>query len=181
MEAKPDKFFVITGGPGSGKSTLIEALRSAGYDTIAEGARTIIQEQVAIGGHALPWIDASLFAELMLMWDIRSYRGARKLNGPVFFDRGVPDVVGYLELMKLPVPGYFRAAVAQFRYNQHVFIAPPWQEIFTQDRERKQDFAEAVRTYEAMRCYIGAGYKLIELPRVSLEERVQFVLQTIRS
>jgi predicted ATPase len=179
LKDSQNRFFVITGGPGSGKSTLIKALRNGGYATIGEGARTIIQEQVAIGGRALPWIDPGLFAELMLMWDIRSYRSAEQLDGPVFFDRGVPDVLGYLRLVNLPIPAHVQSAVDRFRYNQHVFIAPPWEDIFRQDRERKQDFAEAVRTYEAISCYTGAGYDLIELPRVSVEERVKFVLDVV--
>jgi predicted ATPase len=31
-----DKFFVLTGGPGSGKTTLIEALRANGFATTDE-------------------------------------------------------------------------------------------------------------------------------------------------
>ena len=50
-------------------------------------------------------------------------------------------------------------------------------EIFAQDRERKQDFAEAVRTYDAMvATYSRLGYELSELPRASVEARVGFVL-----
>jgi predicted ATPase len=43
-----------------------------------------------------------------------------------------------------------KRAVAVFRYNRRVFIAPPWREIFQQDSERKQDFDEAVRTYDSL-------------------------------
>jgi predicted ATPase len=43
----------------------------------------------------------------------------------------------------------------------------------------KQDFDEAVRTNEALvATYTVYGYELVELPRVSLEERVSFVLRT---
>jgi predicted ATPase len=61
-----------------------------------------------------------------------------------------------------------------------VFIAPPWQEIFRQDRERKQDFHEAVRTYEAMvATYTESGYDLEEIPRVPVDERVRLVLHSV--
>lgn len=36
-----------------------------------------------------------------------------------------------------------------FRYNR-VFIAPPWERVYEPDRGRKQDFKQALRTYEAM-------------------------------
>jgi predicted ATPase len=177
-EADVGRLFVVTGGPGSGKSTLIAALGRAGYAHSVEAGRGIIQDQVAIGGEALPWRDARAFAELMLCWEMRSYRVAQAARGLVFFDRGVPDVVGYLRLLGLPVPAHMERAVAAFRYNRRIFIAPPWPAIFRQDGERRQDFDEAVRTYEAMVATYGDyGYELIELPRVEVEERVRFVLQ----
>jgi predicted ATPase len=180
MTKNTDRFFVITGGPGSGKSTLIDALQQRGYERSVEAGRGIIQNQLAIGGRALPWIDPSLFAELMLCWEMRSYRMAENCRGVVFFDRGVPDVLGYLRLVGRPAPEYMTTATAAFRYNRRVFIAPPWEEIFQQDRERKQDFKEAIRTYEVMRSvYNDCGYELIEIPRASVEERVWFVLRSI--
>jgi predicted ATPase len=173
-----ERFFVITGGPGSGKSTLTDALERAGYTRSVEAGRAIIQAQVAIDGPALPWRDPALFAELMLSWELRSYGLAQEQRGPMFFDRGVPDVVGYLRLTNLPVPVHMGRAAETYRYHRRVFIAPPWREIFAQDGERKQDFAEAVRTYDAMvATYADFGYELVELPRISIESRVDFVLE----
>jgi predicted ATPase len=175
-----ERFYVLTGGPGSGKTAVIEALHQAGYTRTVETGRGIIQDQVAIGGRALPWQDPAFFAELMLSWEMRSYHMAEQSTGPVFFDRGVVDIVGYLRLMGRPVPRHMEQAAARFRYNRCVFIAPPWKEIFAQDRERKQDFDEALRTYEAMvAAYNECGYELTELPRVSVEERMRFVCQNI--
>src|SRR3954465_8016880 len=88
--------FIVTGGPGSGKSTLIEALAAEGLHAMPEAGRAIIQEQVASGGNALPWSDRLAFAERMFAWEIRSWHAAHALAGPVLFDRGIPDVVGYL-------------------------------------------------------------------------------------
>lgn len=178
------RFFVVTGGPGAGKSTLIAALARAGYATSVEAGRGVIQDQVAIGGGALPWGDKAAFAELMLGWEMRSHHLARAAAsgsaGPVFFDRGVPDVAGYLALEGLPVPAHVARAVERFRYHRRVFIAPPWPEIFRQDGERRQDLAEAERTYEAMvAAYCAAGYDLVEIPRVAVEARVRFVLRMV--
>ncbi len=151
MEAvKFDHLFVITGGPGSGKSTLIDALAGHGICSMPEAGRAIIQDQVAIGGVALPWSDRRAFAELMLSWELRSYRAALRLSGSVIFDRGVPDVVGYLRLNHMPIPSHVDRAAQMFRYHHRVFVAPPWPEIFAHDAERKQSFAEAQATYEAM-------------------------------
>jgi len=173
-----ERFFVLTGGPGSGKSALIEALQRSGYAGSVEAGRGVIQDQVAIGGSAVPWRDPVLFSELMLCWDMRSHHAARHQSGPVFFDRGVTDVAGYLRLLGLPVPEHIQKAVDTFRYNRRVFIAPPWWEIFRQDRERKQDFDEAVRTFDSLAAtYSASGYDLVEIPRIPVEERLRFVLR----
>lgn len=182
MNHNPEHFHVITGGPGSGKTSLIEALRSRGYVCSTEAGRTIIQDQVTIGGSALPWRDRMLFAELMLQSEMRSYHLAEQSVGRVFFDRGVPDIIGYLQLVGLPVPDHVQKAAAEFRYHQIVFIAPPWREIFRQDVERKQDFDEAERTYESLfSTYKELGYELVELPKGAVEDRVQFILDRVAS
>jgi predicted ATPase len=174
-----ERFFVVTGGPGSGKSSLLDALEQAGFGRSVEAGRAIIQDQMAIGGSALPWADRACFAELMLSWEIRSYRLAERSAGPVFFDRSVVDVIGYLKLHGLAVPEHMRKAAEVFRYHRRVFIAPAWKEIYTRDAERKQSFEEAVRTEAAMRAvYPSYGYELVELPRLPVKERVEFVLDS---
>jgi predicted ATPase len=180
VKTDTDRFFVLTGGPGSGKTTLVEALSQAGHARTIEAGRGVIQDQMAIGGPALPWRDPAAFAELMLSWEMRSYHAARDRNGLVFFDRGIPDVIGYLRLVGFKVPKHMERAAETFRYNRRVLIAPPWPEIFRQDNERKQTLEEAARTCDAMiAAYEAYGYELIELPRVPVAERLRFVLAAV--
>lgn len=172
-----ERFFVITGGPGAGKTTLIKALRAAGFATAPEAGRAIIRDQMEIGGPALHWNDPALYAELMLAMDMRSYRAALEAPGTIFFDRGVVDLVGYMRLVGLPVPEHFRSAAQKFRYNSRVFVAPPWPEIFVHDGERKQAFDEAMRTHDAIaEAYAELGYEIVPLPKVPVEERLRFIL-----
>ncbi|MGP3999530.1 AAA family ATPase [Streptomyces sp. 8N706] len=172
-----DRFIVVTGGPGAGKTTLIEQLKERGVASAPEAGRSIIKDQVTIAGRALPWVDPDLFAELMLAQDMRSHQAASARSEPVIFDRGVVDVVGYLRLIGHPVPAHVHAAAKTFLYHRRVFIAPPWPEIYEQDTERKQSFEEAVRTYEShVVTYTDYGYELVHLPLAAVEERVRFVL-----
>ncbi|MFB4320212.1 AAA family ATPase [Actinomadura sp. 21ATH] len=171
-----DRFVVFTGGPGSGKSTLIDLLAGDGYARSEEAGRGVIRDQVAIGGRALPWADRELFAELMLSWELRSYGMAEAAAGTVLFDRGLPDVVGYLRLEGLPVPDHVAEAARRFRYHRRVFVAPPWPEIYERDVERRQSPEVAERTHASMvETYEEYGYELVTLPRVPVGERARFV------
>lgn len=145
-----DHMFVVTGGPGSGKTSLIYALTRRGFRSMPEAGRAIIQDQVQIGGTSLPWADRSMYAELMLTWELRSWHEARAIEGPVLMDRGIADVAGYLKLCDLPVPTHIETAAKLYTYNKQVFLAPYWEAIFTQDAERKQDREEAEATGKIM-------------------------------
>lgn len=174
MISKPH-LFVLTGGPGAGKTTLLKELEQRGMRTVPEVARQIIQEQVASGGTALPWADREAYTELMLERSIRSFENEMD-SGAAICDRGIPDTLCYARLC-----GFEETAVAaacrQYRYSRTVFFAPAWEEIYTADDERRQDFAEAVRTSELMlSIYEECGYEITFLPLTDVKQRAEFVL-----
>lgn len=178
MTANPR--IVLTGGPGSGKTTLIEALAQRGFKTEPEAGRAVIKAEQARGGDALPWANRAAFAEAMLDLDLAAHARWTDAGEPVFLDRGIPDIIGYLALCDLPVPPRLEEAAQTRRYHSRVFIAPFWPEIFTRDAERHQDPDEARRTFEAMaRTYPAYGYDLVELPSASVEARAAFILEQL--
>lgn len=168
--------YVITGGPGSGKTTLINALASKGYAVVREAGRAVIQEQLANNGQALPWLNPEAFANAMFAKDLQAYQQASKQMGIVFFDRGLADICGYLMTINQPIATHIQQATEQYLYNKTVFIAPYWAEIFQQDQERKQTAKQAEDTYKMMRqVYSQLGYTLVELPKTSVAKRVEFI------
>lgn len=181
MRACHPRFHILTGGPGSGKTSVISALRARGFACVDEVGRQIIREQRAQGGNAHHDGDRLAYRELMFSRSLSTYQTASLSQGPVFFDRGLPDLVGYSALIGAPVPDHISIAAAMFRSNKRVFIFPPWIEIYAKDSERGQDFAEAVATWRAMAdAYQAMDYDLLEVPRLSVAERVYFILANLR-
>lgn len=180
MLIERENFHIFTGGPSAGKTSVIEALRARGHLCVDEVGRQIIQEQMAIGGNAHHGGDRRKYSELMLSRSIFTFQAVHERVRPVFFDRGIPDLVGYCSLIGVETSAHFLKAAALFRSNKKVFIFPPWPEIYGQDSERKQDFAEAHETWWVMaETYPQLGYELIEVPRAGISERVDFVLARI--
>ncbi len=181
MRQKPihkANFFVLTGGPGSGKTAVLNELSGLGFLAVPEVARTIIQKQQMMGGDATHTGNRSAFCDLMLDQSIADYCKMQEEEKRVFFDRGIPDLYGYAAAFCEEINTNIINAVTQFRYNKTVFIFPPWQEIYETDRERQQDFQEAIYTYASIKeAYLTCGYTLIEMPKISITERANFILQ----
>lgn len=180
MRLTNPNLYVVSGGPGSGKTTLLNELATLGLPHLPEVARQIIQEQVQAGGTALPWHDRAAFTELMLQRSIESYLRQPSVSTPVFSDRGIPDTLGYARLIGLRDTAAIEDACERYRYAPLVFLAPPWKEIYSTDSERKQDFAEAERTFEVIsQVYRELGYDLRELPKLHPHARADYVLEQV--
>ena len=177
-------FVVLTGGPGVGKTTLLQKLQKEGYRTVPEEARRIIQEQLANNSDGLPWKNKQYYATLMLIASNASFRNGIKENaqhkGYVFFDRGIPDTLAYIDMENLSIEDSLLAEAKAYRYHKKVFILPPWQEIYETDNERKQTWEEAEATFHRMKSvYERLGYEVLEVPKTTVEQRYQFICESL--
>jgi len=184
MPLSNPNLFLISGGPGSGKTTVLRELAKAGFSYVPEVARRIIQEQVETGGTALPWADRTTYTRLMLQRSIETFLEHLSTAMPTFADRGIPDTLGYARLIDLQdefLVCEIESACREHPYAPVVFLAPPWREIYETDSERKQDFAEAERTFEqVLGVYERCEYETAILPKVSARERASFMLERIQ-
>src|SRR5499427_8495297 len=117
--------FVITGGPGAGKTTVLKALAERGYTYAAESARDIIRERLASG--LCPRPPLAQFGHEILQRDIARYRETRVTDRPVFFDRGIVDALGILDQEQALSPSEIADYVRSFPYNGIVLLMPPWE------------------------------------------------------
>jgi predicted ATPase len=172
------RLIALTGGPGAGKTSVIIALRSSGYHCTPDSARAIIRERASKG--LAPRPAPREFAEQVLSRDVKQYQDMADAVGPVFFDRGVVDALGMVNQLG-PLPAAeLRARLASYPYLRTAFCFPPWEEIYTTDAERDHTFAHAVAVHREVAAWYGrCGYDLIEVPRVTVQERCEFILQRV--
>src|SRR4030095_9873169 len=120
-------------------------------------------------------------AAAILRMDVERYRQAPTEADLVFFDRAIPEALCMLNDLGLLSMAEAGQSILDYPYFRQVFVAPPWEEIYTTDNERDQRFADSARVHRrASEWYRALGFELIQLPRVSIELRSEFVLQQLR-
>jgi predicted ATPase len=172
-----DRFVVISGCSGGGKSTLLGELARRGYAVVEEPGRRIVREELAANGAALPWLDGAAFARRTMAMALADRVAARRLRGWVFFDRGLIDGASALQHLTSE-PAVDR--IGLHRYHRRVFFAPPWPEIYATDGERHHTLDAAIAEYNRLsRDYPSLGYEVLTLSKVSVSERADFILKTL--
>ena len=171
---------VIIGGPGTGKTTIIEGLLAKGFCCYPEISREVTLEAKKQGIEQLFLENPLLFSELLLEGRKKQFYNAQ--NEPhdiVFLDRGIPDVLAYMHYIGDSYPAFFDLACREHIYTK-IFLLPPWEEIYESDNERYENFEQATLIYNHLtETYQKYGYHLIEVPKGTVEERISFILNQL--
>lgn len=124
--------------------------------------------------------DKLAFRELMLQRAINGFLKFSEFKNALFFDRSIVDLYGYSLLIKNNFNQGLKNAINSYRYNSIVALFPPWQEIYCNDHERKQDFQEAIATYKAIKAgYRVCGYTILEVPKDTIVKRAHFIIDNL--
>lgn len=172
------KLVILSGCSGGGKSTLLSNLSKHGFATVEEPGRRVVEQHLKTGGTALPWLDLKAFLEQALAMAEQDYAAARDTSGISIFDRSLIDAASALR--HLGDDRWYEKLRSEFRYDNQVFLTPPWPEIYATDNERRHGFEDAVGEYQRLcRDYDDLGYDVVTLPRISVQDRVEFVLEAL--
>jgi len=172
---------IITGAPGTGKTTLINAIRRRGFFCFDEVSRDVITHQQQCGGNCFPWDNVLGYSIKVI--DVMQNRYIWDCTDRVyFFDRAVPDVIAYLNYYNSEVPDSCFKELQKFPISSTlVFFAPFWDDIYINDLQRPESFADAMKISESLfETYSSLKYNIIELPKISVDERVDFILSKIK-
>ena len=168
---------LITGSPGSGKTTLIKGLKKKGYKVFYEFSRSLIKSHYNEGNKNLFLKDPINFSAKLLDRRIKQFNDAKRIkkakNNLVFYDRGIQEIFGYLKAIGLEKLSW-KKKLTDYRYDI-VFIAPPWKEIYTNDKQRFETFEEAKIYYHFIKNSYQIIHELIEIPKIDIQSRIDFV------
>ena len=100
-------------------------------------------------------------------------------NQTVFLDRGLPDVLAYMDYFHTEYPIEFVETCQHHRYDQ-IFVLAPWKDIFVSDSVRYENFEQAELIHKhLLESYKRFGYNLLDVPFESIEKRADFVLDAL--
>ena len=180
-----NKLIVISGCSGGGKSTLLAELSKNGYTVMPEVGRELVKEQLELNSGILPWKEPTRFCELLVEKSVERYHEAIKLKSvkenAIFFDRCFLEGISYFQAINIPGKNKYDHIINELRYYPVIFMAPPWEEIFCEDEERKNSLKNAIEEYDRLlEYYVKYGYELVILPKVSVKKRYQFIVDNIQ-
>ena len=184
MSINKNKKVVITGGPGSGKSTLIELLEMNGYFCFKEFSRSLIQNSKNEGEEN--YFKSKPIEFSRLIWERRieqlievSKIEFKKDKPFVFFDRGIHDVIAYLDFIG---QSYIQN---EFKLENNTYeiaiLLPPWKEIYINDFHRSESFEEANGIYHQIKkTYEAFNIPILEIPTGRAKDRILKILELVK-
>jgi len=171
---------LLTGGPGTGKTTVLQHLEKRGHTCFQEVSRSIILEAQQRGIKQLFLTHPDEFNEKLLTGRIQQHIDCDTVGANfVFIDRGLPDIIAYNNYIDVNSSNAVIKATETHRYD-FVFVFPPWKKIYKKDNERYETYEEAVKIYEDLKkTYTNLGYEILEVPIDSINTRTNYILNIV--
>lgn len=171
------KKIVITGGPGTGKSSIINGLIQRGYFCLEEISRQVTLDARKEGTDQLFLTNPLLFSQKIITARKQQFADAKSsARSLIFFDRGMPDVLAYLNFIGDTYPEEFVNVCKNHSYDA-VFVLKPWKAIFISDSERYETFDQAVEIHDFLiDTYSQFNYQLNDVPFGTIDQRIDYIL-----
>ena len=170
-------WYVITGGPGSGKTTTVNLLKERGYITTFEHARHYIDTQ-RLKGKTIDEVrkNQQEFQSGVLEMQMEQENQISP-DVQVFLDRAIPDALAYYRFLNLPEDEKLTEALRTVSYKK-VFILDCLSLV--KDYARTEDAAAQKKIHALlMEVYESLGFPVIQVPVLQPEERVDFILKNL--
>ena len=172
------KKILITGGPGTGKTSLVNELKNNGYLCSEEIVRDLTIKKRDEGVDQYFLTDPLVFSIKLFNLRLKEYSKSFNSN-LIIYDRGPIDVLAYLNFKSIEIPKDLINDSKKINYK-FSFILNPWKDIYTQDNVRYESYEECVLIHEFLiKEYEKFKIKLIVVPNGTIIERVRFIKKFI--
>jgi predicted ATPase len=176
--------FIMTGAPGSGKTSILRALENRGYAVVEEAATDVIAAHQA-QGNPEPWGDPPFIDAIVQLQSRRQHEPVREGATVQMHDRSVVCTLALARWMDYPVTVELREAVAQVTegglFDRRVFFVRPlgFCELTPARRISYEDSLAFERVHEAE--YLRLGFELVDIPPGPVHQRAALIDACLRS
>jgi predicted ATPase len=170
-------WYVITGGPGSGKTTTVNVLKSRGYKTTIEHARHYLDTQRQNGRTVEEVRRNQKEFQLGVLTMQIEQENALSPDDMIFLDRAIPDALAYYRFLSLPPDKKLLEALERAVYKK-IFILDCLPLV--QDYARQEDEAAQKKIHELLtEVYEAMPFPVVHVPVLRVEERVDYILKNL--
>ena len=169
-------WYVITGAPSSGKTTLVRELEKLGYRVVHEVARGHIEKQMQ-QGQTLEEIraDKRSFENWILNTKIALEAELPK-DEVIILDRAIPDSIAYFEVAGLDT----KDAIEKSPRNRYKKVFLLDRLPYHVDHARIEDSQTATSLDQSLeQSYKMLGYDVIRVGVMPVQERVKVIVKEI--
>ena len=177
QNVRQTNWYVITGGPSSGKTTTVNLLKERGYNTTIEHARHYLDIQ-RLKGKTVEEVRKNQIEFQMRVLDMQIEQESEiSPDVLVFLDRAIPDALAYYRFLNLPVDKKLTEALLTVSYKK-VFILDCLPLV--KDYARNEDnVAQKKIQVLLIEVYESLHFPVIYVPVLPPEERVDFILKNL--